>query len=61
MNADLNKYLADVFRNEVKSVASSESQEPSKPTSEGSIDHRLNPINPFVVDRKYSLRLDEII
>ena len=61
MNADLNKYLADVFRNEVKSVASSESQEPSKSTSESSIDHHLNPINPFVVDSKYSLRLDEII
>jgi len=61
MNANLNKYLSGVLRNEVKSEVTSESKEPIKPTLEGSIDRDINPINPFVVDRKYSLRLDEII
>jgi hypothetical protein len=61
MNANLNKYLSDVLRNEVNSEVASEAKEPSKPPGEGSIDRNINPINPFVVDRKYSLRLDEII
>jgi hypothetical protein len=61
MNANLNKYLSDVLRNEVNSEVASEAKEPIKPPGEGSIDRNINPINPFVVDRKYSLRLDEII
>jgi len=61
MNANLNKYLSDVLRNEVNSEVASEAKEPIKPPREGSIDRNINPINPFVVDRKYSLRLDEII
>ena len=57
MNHKLTKYLSDVFRNEVqeKSFVGSKEHE-SKGTS-----LRDPKINHFVLDRKYTLRLDEII
>jgi hypothetical protein len=58
MNAELKKYLSDVFRNDVK-------QDPSNPILisekkklvEMPEDHN----NKFLLDRRYGLRLDEII
>jgi hypothetical protein len=58
MNAELKKYLSDVFRNDVK-------QDPSNPILisekkklvEMPEDHNIK----FLLDRRYGLRLDEII
>ena len=57
MNHKLTKYLSDVFRNEVqeKSFAGLKEHE-SKHAS-----LRDPKINLFLLDRKYALRLDEII
>lgn len=57
MNANLTKYLSDVFRNEVqdKIVFKSEQHESRIPNLN---DPKLNQ---FLVDGKYALRLDEII
>lgn len=57
MNANLTKYLSGVLRNEVqnKTVTESNGQEPSVPNLN---DAR---VDQFLLDRKYSLRLDEII
>ncbi|WP_281776228.1 hypothetical protein [Polynucleobacter sp. KF022] len=57
MNHQLTKYLSDVFRNEVQEKSSMGSKEhESKDTS-----IRDPKINHFLLDRKYTLRLDEII
>jgi len=57
MNANFNKYLSEVFRNEVQDKTKFESQE-----HQVGISHfNDSKINQFLVDRRYSLRLDEII
>ncbi|MBU3626066.1 hypothetical protein ICN48_07440 [Polynucleobacter sp. JS-Safj-400b-B2] len=57
MNATLTKYLSDVLRNEVqeKTGLGSKGQELKAPA--------LNDpkVSQFLIDRKYALRLDEII
>lgn len=58
MNVDLNRYLSLVLRNEVKHFPQ-ENLKSSPPKFLDQI-HDQN-INKFIVDRKYSLRLDEII
>jgi hypothetical protein len=58
MDVKLNKYLADVFRNEVGSMPEADSLDSQKDTPEPMTNRQLNP---FLVDKKYSLRLDEII
>jgi hypothetical protein len=57
MNSSLTKYLSEVFRNDVREKTSLETKQ-----SENNIPHlndRKN--NPFIVDGKYTLHLDEII
>lgn len=58
MDVNLSQYLANVFRNEVGAKPATESQDRAKDNLKSGIDRNLNP---FVVDKKYSLRLDEII
>ena len=58
MDAKLTKYLADVFRNELGSKSDAVSLAGEKDNSKPIQDGRPNQ---FVVDQKYSLRLDEII
>lgn len=57
MNANLTKYLSDVFRKEVKNNSALESRE-----NDANLRY-LNDrkLNHFLVDGKYTLRLDEII
>lgn len=57
MNATLTKYLSDVLRNEVQDTTTSESKrnESRIPTLNDS------KVSQFLIDRKYALRLDEII
>ena len=57
MNTNLTKYLSGVLRNEVQNKTTSESKgyEPKIPNPN---DPR---VNQFLLDRKYALRLDEII
>ncbi|MBU3538859.1 hypothetical protein [Polynucleobacter sp. UK-Gri1-W3] len=57
MNATLTKYLSDVLRNEVQDMTVSESRrnEPGIPALNDS------KVSQFLIDRKYALRLDEII
>ena len=57
MNATLTKYLSDVLRNEVQEKAESGSRghESKIPAPNDSR------VNHFLIDRKYALRLDEII
>jgi hypothetical protein len=57
MNANLTKYLSDVFRNDVKENTRLENKQAE--TEIAYLNDRKN--NPFVVDGKYTLRLDEII
>ena len=57
MNANLTKYLSDVLRNEVQSQDAKECKQhvsriPNLNDSK---------VSQFVLDRKYALRLDEII
>lgn len=57
MNEKLAKYLSDVFRNEVQNKSSLDFKE-----SELKVGVLTDPkINHFLVDGKYSLRLDEMI
>lgn len=57
MKANLTKYLSDVFRNEVQDKAVLKSQQ-----HESTHTHLNDPkVKQFLVDRKYALRLDEII
>jgi len=58
MNANLTKYLSDVFRNEVERTIAIEPKESNLQTSAYLLDRN---INQFVVDKKFSLGLDEII
>lgn len=57
MNFMLIQYLANVFKRGVGANPSTESESNSD-YSKPLIDRNLNP---FIVDKKYSLRLDEII
>ena len=57
MNANLTKYLSDVFRNDVKENTQLENKQAE--TEMAYLNDRKN--NPFVVDGKYTFRLDEII
>lgn len=57
MNHQLTKYLSDVFRNEVQEKSFMGSKE-----HESKVDSLRDPkLNHFLLDRKYSLRFDEII
>ena len=58
MNKNLTKYLSDVFRNEVQSKDIRESLESKTQTSHYLVDRNMNH---FIVDKKCSLRFDEII
>ena len=58
MNTDLTKYLSDVFRNEVRGSASLKSNANEMQASRDSVDPK---IDQFVLDKRFSLRLDEII
>jgi len=58
MDAKLTKYLADVFRNELGGKADANSLDRQEGDTKPVL--RRHP-NHFVVDQKYSLRLDEII
>ena len=57
MNANLTKYLSGVLRNEVQDQTASESNRngPKIPALDDS------KVNQFLIDKKYALRLDEII
>jgi hypothetical protein len=57
MNENLTKYLSDVFRNEVQSTASESNNNHAK-VSGHLVDKNTNQ---FILDRRFSLRLDEII
>lgn len=58
MNINLNKYLQEVFRKEVKGPVQSNNPmgnvQSQKPLNDQHQNH-------FLIDKKYSLRLDEII
>ncbi len=57
MNSNLNKYLSDVFRNEVKEKTMLEIKQ-----NKNNVSHfKDQKLNQFLVDGKYTLRLDEII
>ena len=58
MNANLTKYLSDVFRNEVEHDATLEPKEGSLQRGSYLLDRN---INQFVVDKRFSLHLDEIV
>ncbi|QWD97692.1 hypothetical protein C2740_04800 [Polynucleobacter sp. MG-5-Ahmo-C2] len=58
MNVNLSKYLSDVLRNEVQSYPTQASPEFNTPASDRLIDPK---INQFIVDKRFSLRLDEIV
>jgi hypothetical protein len=58
MNKNLTKYLFDLFRNEVPSKDIRETLESNIQASHHLVDRN---INQFIVDKKFSLRLDEII
>jgi len=58
MNPSLTKYLSDVFRNEVPRDLTPELKKNAEQASPELIDRN---INQFLLDKRYSLRLDEII
>ena len=58
MNADLTKYLSDVFRTEVQGNANFKSVNNEMQASRDLVDPK---IDQFVLDKRFSLRLDEII
>jgi hypothetical protein len=58
MNANLTKYLSDVFRNEVEHDATLEAKESSLQQGSHVLDRN---IKQFVVDKRFSLHLDEIV
>jgi hypothetical protein len=58
MSTNLNKYLHEVFRKEVKDLLPSNSKSKKLQYQNNLDDQRKNH---FVLDNKYSLRLDEII
>ena len=58
MNANLTKYLSDVFRNEVQYEVNLEPKESSLQQGSHLLDRNMKQ---FVVDTGFSLRLDEIV
>jgi hypothetical protein len=58
MNKNLTKYLSDVFRNEVQSKDMREPVESTTQAGHHLVDRNMNH---FIVDKRCSLRLDEII
>jgi hypothetical protein len=58
MNANLTKYLSDVFRNEVQGGDALESKNKEVQAATHIVDKK---INQFVIDNRFALRLDEII
>jgi len=58
MNKNLTKYLSDVFRNEIGHEATLEPKESSLQQGSHLLDRN---IKQFVVDKRFSLRLDEIV
>jgi hypothetical protein len=58
MYIDLTKYLSDVFRNEVQGCANLKSINNEMQASRELVDPK---IDQFVLDKRFSLRLDEII
>jgi len=58
MNANLTKYLSDVFRNEVECHVTIESQESRLQLSPHLLDRNMKQ---FAVDKRFSLGLDEVV
>ena len=58
MNANLTKYLSDVFRKEVQDSDALESKNKEVQAATHIVDKK---INQFVIDNRFALRLDEII
>lgn len=58
MNASLTKYISDVFRNEVQKDLTLESKSNDEQVSRELFDRN---VNQFLIDKRFSLRLDEII
>ena len=58
MNANLTKYLSDVLRNEVEHTIAIDLKESNLQSRTYLLDRK---INQFVVDKRFSLRLDEIV
>jgi hypothetical protein len=58
MNENLTKYLSDVFRNEVNGNLTRESMRDDKQAGRELVDRN---VNQFLLDKRFSLRLDEII
>ena len=58
MSENLNKYLSDVFRRDSKSNTGSDSLEKPDQNTAHLTDRSMQQ---FILDRKFSLRLDEII
>jgi len=58
MNTSLTKYLSDVFRNEVERTTAIEPKEINPQANLYLLDRNSNQ---FVVDKKFSLRLDELV
>jgi hypothetical protein len=58
MNTDLTKYLSDVFRNEVRGNCDLKIVNNEMPVVRDLVDSK---IDQFVLDKRFSLRLDEII
>ena len=58
MNSNLSKYLAEVFRNGVQRKTTLENKESNLQASDHLPDRNQKQ---FIVDKRFSLRLDEII
>lgn len=58
MNADLTKYLSDVFRNELQGNGNPKSVNHEMQAGRDLVDPK---IDQFVLDKRFSFRLDEII
>jgi hypothetical protein len=58
MNPELTKYLTDVLRNDIRGTDSLEPKKNNLQSDAYLIDRN---IDQFIFDKKYSLRLDEII
>ena len=57
MNTNLTQYLSNVFRNEVQSSAKLKAEDHGTEKNSPLMDPT---INQFIVDKKFSLKLDEI-
>jgi len=58
MNANLTKYLSHVLRNEVEHTVAIDPKESNLQSRTYLSDRK---INQFVIDKRFSLRLDEIV